>query len=320
MNIAVVILNWNNKELLHKFIPSLLNFSKEATLYVIDNASTDESVSFLENNFPTVKIIKNKENYGFAKGYNIGLKKIEADIFCLLNSDVEVTENWLNPIINLFNTNPELTAIQPKILDYFNKLSFEYAGAAGGFIDKFGYPYCRGRILDKIEIDNGQYNDTKQIMWASGACLFIKTKEFKKYLFDEDFFAHMEEIDLCWRLQNDGKQILYSSQSVVYHMGGASLNRISEYKTYLNFRNNLFMLVKNLPKNKLIFILFTRMVLDGIAAFCFLFKNRHKHFFAVLKAHLSFYKSFNKFYKKRQKNVVQKYYEEYSILLKFLFK
>ncbi len=313
MKIAIAILNWNNKELLEKFLPTLLEYSKEATIYVIDNASTDNSISFIEEKYHEVKIIKNKENYGYAKGYNKGLEFIEADIYCLLNSDVEVTKDWLSPIKKLFQEKSNVAAIQPKILDYKKKDTFEYAGAAGGFIDKFGYPYCRGRIFNKIEKDNQQYNNTINIVWASGACLFIRAKDFKTYLFDQDFFSHMEEIDLCWRLLNDEKQILYCGESTVYHIGGASLHHANEFKTYLNFRNNLYMLLKNLPKNQLVPILFLRMVLDGLAAFSFLFTRGYKHFFAVLKAHVSFYKNLSYFYKKRQQKVRKEYYQKVSV-------
>jgi GT2 family glycosyltransferase len=318
MKLAIVILAWNNKDLLDKFLPKLVEFSGDAQIYVIDNASTDHSVQFIEKNYPKIQIIKNQQNYGFAKGYNVGLQQIEADIYCLLNSDVEVTKNWTEPIIKLFQQKPNLAVAQPKILDYKNKNTFEYAGAAGGFIDKFGYPYCRGRIFDKTEQDFGQYNDTTSIMWASGACFFIRADEFTQNLFDPDFFSHMEEIDLCWRLSNQGKEIVCCGESAVYHVGGASLHHANAIKTYLNFRNNLFMLIKNLPKNQLFIIIFTRMILDGVAAFGFLFTRGFSHFLAVLKAHFSFYKNLNYFYQKRKGKFKQNYYQKFfAFLLKY---
>lgn len=287
--IAVVILNWNGKPLLEKFLPSVLTHSEKATIYVADNASTDDSVRFLETKYPSVKIIQNKENGGFAKGYNDALKQVDEEIFCLLNSDVEVTEGWLQPIIALFNTEPDTVIAQPKILDYKNRAYFEYAGAAGGFIDKFGYPYCRGRIFDTIEKDQGQYNDIIPIFWASGACFFIRKSVFEKLNgFDASFFAHMEEIDLCWRAHNMGYITKYVGTSTVYHVGGATLNTANPKKTYLNFRNSLFSLMKNAPGN-LFFLIFVRLVLDGLASFRFLTALKLVHIIAVLKAHGSFY-------------------------------
>ncbi|MGB2129317.1 MAG: glycosyltransferase family 2 protein, partial [Flavicella sp.] len=246
MKIAVVVLNWNGKKLLENFLPSLVAFSKEATVYVADNASTDDSVPFILEYFPSVKIIQNKKNGGYAKGYNDALQKIKADVYALVNSDIEVTENWLSPIIETFDSSKDIGIIQPKILDYNNKNRFEYAGAAGGFLDMLGYPFCRGRIFQSLENDTQQYNDNIAIDWASGACLFIRSKIYHELEgFDEDFFAHMEEIDLCWRLKNRGYRIGACGGSVVYHLGGGTLQKISPFKSYLNFRNNLYMLVKN---------------------------------------------------------------------------
>src|SRR5690606_18362263 len=225
MKVAVVILNWNGKELLEKFLPSVVANSKEATVYVADNASTDTSIAYVSKNFPEVKIIQNQENGGYAKGYNDALKKVPETLFVLLNSDVEVTKNWLQPIISEFERDDAIVAAQPKILDFKNRESFEYAGAAGGFLDKYGYPFCRGRIFDTLEKDVGQYNDTFPIFWASGACLFVRKDPFWKVGgFDEDYFAHQEEIDLCWRLQNLGGKIQYIGESKVFHVGGATLN------------------------------------------------------------------------------------------------
>ena len=311
MKIAVVILNWNGKKLLQDFLPSIVSFSKEATVYVADNASTDDSVPFILEHFPSVKIIQNKVNGGFAKGYNDALQKINAEVYALVNSDVEVSENWLVPIIETFETSKETGVIQPKILDYNNKNTFEYAGAAGGFIDMLGYPYCRGRIFQSLEKDTQQYNDSISIDWASGACLFIRRDIYRELEgFDEDFFAHQEEIDLCWRARNKGHQIKYVGTSIVYHVGGATLNEANSYKTFLNFRNSLFSLLKNLPKHKIIPLIFLRMVLDGIAAFRFVVQLKISHAFAILKAHMSFYKNISKMYSKR--NVVN-YKNKYKV-------
>ena len=302
MNVAIVILNWNGKQLLEQFLPSIITFSKGvADIYVADNASTDDSVAFVKDNFMDVKIIQNKGNGGYAKGYNDALQHIKADVFALVNSDIEVTENWLQPIIQQFKKEPNTAAIQPKILDFKNKTKFEYAGAGGGFIDKYAYPYCRGRMFDSLEEDKGQYNDTIDIFWSSGACFFIRTTIFHELKgFDEDYFAHQEEIDLCWRIQNAGYHIQYIGESTVYHVGGATLDKANPKKTYLNFRNSLYTITKNVPKGKLLSTIFTRMVLDGIAAFKFLIELKPTHFFAILKAHVSFYKNLNRFLKKRR--------------------
>ena len=301
MKIAVVILNWNGKELLERFLPSILSFSEGAHIYVADNASTDDSVSYVMKHFSKVTIIQNKTNGGYAKGYNDALKNLQEDIFVLLNSDVEVTEDWLIPIQKAFKKDTNLVAAQPKILDYKNKQYFEYAGAAGGYIDALGYPFCRGRIFDTIEKDNGQYNDIKNIFWASGACLFIKRTAFKKAGgFDEDFFAHQEEIDLCWRLQSNGGTIKYIGASKIYHVGGATLATANPKKTFYNFRNTLLMLLKNVRGSKVYFLLLIRMLLDGLAAIQFLFQGKFKHIGAILKAHLSFYRLFYIFLKKRK--------------------
>jgi GT2 family glycosyltransferase len=298
---AIVILNWNGKKLLEQFLPSVVNYSsKEAEVYVADNASTDNSISFVKEHFPTVKIVQNTKNGGYAKGYNDALQHIEADVFCLVNSDIEVTENWLTPIIDIFSREENTAAIQPKILDYKDKTKFEYAGAGGGFIDAFGYPFCRGRLFDHLETDNGQFDDASKIFWASGACFFIRSSVFKELQgFDEDFFAHQEEIDLCWRANNKGYDIKYVGTSTVYHVGGATLDTLNPRKTYLNFRNSLLSLLKNLPTSKLFSVIFLRLVLDGLAAVKFLIELKPKHLLAILKAHFSFYKNFLKFLKKR---------------------
>ncbi len=301
MKVAVVILNWNGKDLLEKFLPSVVRFSSEATVYVVDNASSDDSIVYVSEFFPSVKIIQNKVNGGYAKGYNDALKNLSEDIFVLLNSDVEVTKNWLPPILSEFEKDASVVAAQPKVLDYKNNEYFEYAGAAGGFIDKYGYPYCRGRVFNTLEKDMGQYNDVSQIFWASGACMFVKAKAFwQAGGLDEDYFAHQEEIDLCWRLQAKGGKILYVGASEVYHVGGATLATLNPKKTFYNFRNSLLNLLKNAAGTKAFTALFVRMLLDGLAAFQFLFQGKPKHFFAIIKAHFSFYKLLPKFIKKRE--------------------
>lgn len=317
MKIAIAILNWNGKNWLEKFLPYVLKYSLEAEIYVIDNASTDDSVPFLESNFPSVKIIQNPSNSGFAAGYNQGLKSIQADIYCLLNSDVEVTENWLSPIIELFSKDQNIAAVQPKILDYFQKNRFEFAGAGGGLIDNLGYPYCRGRIFDDIEIDNGQYDDDTEIFWASGCALFIRSEDFWSMNgFDERFFAHQEEIDLCWRLKNTGKNIYYTGKSKVYHVGGGTLNKQNPQKTYLNFRNNLTMLIKNLPASGIIPVIFSRLVLDGFAGLYFGYKNGWSHLWAILKAHFGFYGQIPASLKLRQDNQIKPYYQSKWLIFK----
>lgn len=303
MRIAVVILNWNGKDLLEKFLPDIIRYSPTefSDIYVADNASTDNSISYIKKNFSTVTIIQNAKNWGFARGYNEALKNVKADIFALVNSDIQVTEQWLDPIINQFKKFPEIGIIQPKILDYKQKSHFEYAGAAGGFIDKLGYPYCRGRIFTTLEKDNGQYNDSIPIFWATGACLFIRSKIYNELNgFDEDYFAHQEEIDLCWRANNAGYTSVYLSESTVYHIGGATLDDSHWHKTFYNFRNSLFNIVKNAPKNY-VWLIFQRLVLDGIAGVKFLFEGKFIHTLAIIRAHFSFYANFSKMLKKRKK-------------------
>ena len=316
--IAVVILNWNGQKLLEQFLPSVILYSKEAVVYVADNASTDDSILFIKKTFPTVKIIENKGNYGYAKGYNEALKYVEEEIYALVNSDIEVTENWLKPIIETFNNEINTAIIQPKILDFKNKSYFEYAGAAGGFIDKYGYPFCRGRLFNSIEKDYGQYNDSCEIFWASGACFFIRKDIFNILNgFDDHFFAHQEEIDLCWRAFNKNYIVKYNSKSVVYHVGGATLTLGNPKKTFLNFRNSLLMLVKNLPKNKILTVLLIRMLLDGVAGIQFIAKGKFAHFLAILKAHYSFYGLFLTYYKKRELHQFERYYKLKSIVYNY---
>jgi len=318
MKIAIVILNWNGKALLEKFLPEIIRYSptEYTDIYVADNASTDDSISFIKKSFVTIKIIKNTANWGFAKGYNLALDKIKADIFALVNSDIEVTHNWLEPIYNHFNQYSNTAIIQPKILDYKDKIYFEYAGAAGGYIDKLGYPYCRGRIFNSLEKDAGQYNDVQSIFWASGACFFIRSEVFKKLGgFDADFYAHQEEIDLCWRAQNSGYQIMYIGASTVYHVGGATLRTYHWKKTFLNFRNSLYSITKNAPSNYLLLI-FQRLLLDGIAGVKFILEGKPIHTFAILKAHFSFYANFFKMKNKRKLTLQKRrdYFSKKSIV------
>lgn len=319
--IAVIILNWNGEKLLRQFLPSVIQFSPEAEIYVADNASTDMSIEVLQNEFPSVKIIKNTENFGFAKGYNKALKEVNEPILALVNSDIEVTKNWLTPILSQFENEPKTAVIQPKILDFKKKTHFEYAGAGGGFIDKYGFPFCRGRVFETVEEDFGQYNDATKIFWASGACFFIRNSVFKQLNgFDADFFAHQEEIDLCWRAKNAGFTIKYNPLSTVYHVGGATLNVGNPQKTYLNFRNSLWMLTKNLPKNKLFSILFLRLCLDGFAGIKFFFQGNFSHTWAIIKAHFSLYGNFKKFYRKRPTETISGYYKINSVVYSYFFK
>ena len=319
--IAVVILNWNGAKLLEQFLPSIVAFSNEATIYVADNASTDSSIEVIQNQFPSVKIIQNTGNFGFAKGYNEALQFVEEAYYALVNSDIEVTEHWLAPILELFETQPETAIIQPKLLDFKKKTHFEYAGGAGGFIDKYGYPFCRGRIFDTVEEDKNQYDDEIEIFWASGACFFIRKEAYQKLNgFDADFFAHQEEIDLCWRAFNSGYKTKYTSKSIVYHVGGATLNEGNPRKTFLNFRNSLLMLTKNLPKNKLLPIIFVRMILDGLAGIQFILKGKFAHFWAILQAHFSFYKLAAQVFKKRGSMQKPNYYKTKSIVYRYFIK
>lgn len=321
MKIAVVILNWNGAQLLEQFLPKIIQFSPEATIYVADNASTDNSINVLKNSFPEVQIIINQQNYGFAKGYNEALKEVNADVFALVNSDIEVTPDWLKPIIKTFQTEKNTAIIQPKILDYKDKSKFEYAGAAGGFIDAYGFAFCRGRIFETVEEDFNQYNDVVEIFWASGACFFIRSEIYNELKgFDDTFFAHQEEIDLCWRAFNKNYTIKYIPNSVVYHIGGATLQHGNPKKTFLNFRNSLFMLTKNLPQNKLFSRLFIRLSLDGIAGIQFILKGKPKHCWAILKAHFYFYKNLTSNYKKRQDYQRKDYYKIKSIVYTYFLK
>lgn len=316
-DVAIAILNWNGKKWLEKFLPNVIENSPQAQVYIIDNASTDDSVDYVLRSFPSVRIIQNQDNLGFTGGYNKGLKQIKEKYYCLLNSDIEVTKDWIEPIIALFEKDDDIAVIQPKILAYYQKTHFEFAGAAGGFIDNLGYPYCRGRIFEKIEEDLGQYNDEIQIFWASGCSLFIRRDAFWEINgFDECFFAHQEEIDLCWRLNNLGKKIFYTGYSTIYHIGGGTLNKQNPRKTYLNIRNNLLMLLKNLPLLSILWVIPLRLVLDFFAAIYLGYKEGVGHIGAVFKAHLSFYTLIFKMLKCRGKNQIPNYYQEKWLVFK----
>ena len=300
-NTAVVILNFNGEDYLKNFLPSVLQYSGNAEIIVADNKSTDNSIKILKEEFPSVRLIELAENYGFAGGYNKALEQVNSEFLILLNSDVEVTENWLTPMIKFLNDNPSYAACQPKVKDHKKPEKFEYAGASGGFIDSLGYPYCRGRIFDTIEDDKGQYDEPLDIFWAAGACLVIRNKIFKEVGgLDIDFFAHMEEIDLCWRIKSLGHKIKAIPDAVIYHVGGGTLSKLSPVKTHLNFRNGLYMLIKNLPIKNLILKFPLRIFLDWIAVIKFIIEGNGKHGLAVLKAHFDVLFTFNKTLKKRE--------------------
>jgi hypothetical protein len=320
--VAVVILNYNGKDFLRKFLPPLIERTgDDAEIWVADNNSLDGSIEVMTDEFPDVKLIENHYNAGFAGGYNMALQQIEADYYVLLNSDIEVTEGWVKPVIKQMEKDEKIAACQPKILAYHDKEEFEYAGASGGFIDKYGYPFCRGRVFQVLEKDEGQYNDSIDIFWATGACLFVRSDVYHRYGgLDQDFFAHMEEIDFCWRLKNEGYRIMVCPSSTVYHVGGGTLPKRSARKTYLNFRNNLALLFKNIPSNQLFQVFLIRFILDGVAALKFFFEGGFQDLIAVIEAHLYFYKNFGKLKKKRkglkqgkvpevyQKNIVFEHY------------
>jgi GT2 family glycosyltransferase len=294
-----------------------------AEIIVADNASTDSSIEFLQQEYPEIRIISNLTNGGFAKGYNDALAQVDADYFILLNSDIEVTERWIEPVIDLMESDRSIAACQPKLLSYYQREKFEYAGAAGGFIDKYGYPFCRGRIFQDIETDNGQYNDAFEVFWATGACMFVRAEVYRQFGgFDEDFFAHMEEIDFCWQLKNGGYKIFYCPDSVVYHVGGGTLPKASWQKTYLNFRNNLALLYKNLPHHLMLPVFSVRFPLDGVAAIKFLLDGGYRDFYAVIRAHLHFYRNLRRLRNKRKltvKTLVHGVYDG-SLLKEYYFR
>jgi len=302
MKLSIVILNWNGSHHLKRFLPSVVRYSNYdwAEIVVADNHSDDESCEVIKQEFPGVKLLVLDRNYGFAEGYNRALKDNDAEYIMLLNSDVAVTENWLEPMIQMMDSNPFIAACQPKIMQLDQPEKFEYAGASGGFIDHYGYPFCRGRMVNVQEHDFGQYDSPISVFWASGAAMLVRGKLWHESGgFDVDFWAHMEEIDLCWRMKNQGYKIVVCPQSIVFHLGGGSLSYGSPQKIYLNFRNNLFLLYKNLPKGKFYKTLIIRMILDGVAAFQFLFTGQFIAFTKVLGAHRDFYKSLGKLRNKR---------------------
>ena len=298
--IAVVILNFNGRSFLQRFLPSVIQYSKEAEIVVADNASTDDSVEFLKSHFPELRLLINNKNSGFAGGYNWALSQLDSKYFVLLNSDIQVTENWLTPLLKLMESDKSIAVCQPKILSYNQKQLFEYAGASGGFIDKLGYPFCRGRVFEDLEKDDGQYDDAREVFWATGACMFVRADVYHALDgLDDDFFAHMEEIDFCWRAKNEGFKIYVQPASIIYHVGGGTLPRNSSQKTYLNFRNNFALLYKNLPQNRLWKVLIVRLFLDGLAGLKFLLEGHGKDMLAVVRAHFYFYTHLNKLNIKR---------------------
>lgn len=303
--VSVVILNWNGEEMLRRFLPSVVAYSQGegVEVCVADNASSDGSLTLLETTFPSVRLVKLDANYGFAEGYNRALSQLDSEYVVLLNSDVEVTPHWLGPLVEYMDEHSEVAACQPKLLNQRNKSFFEYAGASGGYMDKYGYPFCRGRIFDVLEEDHGQYDTVRQVFWVSGAAMFIRLNEYKEAGgLDKDFFAHMEEIDLCWRLNARGKTLVCIPQSVVFHVGGGTLGKENPRKTFLNFRNNLLMLYKNLPENELKKVLFVRGVLDWIAAFVFFLKGERESAEAVLQARREFKRLRASYEEKRAEN------------------
>lgn len=301
--VAVVILNYNGKKMLETFLPTLVanTDSELADIVVADNASTDDSVAYMREHFPNIRLIVNTFNGGFSTGYNLALRQVEASYYVLLNSDIEVTPNWLLPVVALMDADEDIAACQPKIRSYYEREKFEYAGAAGGFIDKYGYPFCRGRLFQYLEVDDGQYESAIEVFWATGACLFVRSDVFHRFGgLDDSFFAHMEEIDFCWRIKNEGFKVYCCPQSVVFHIGGGTLPKKSPQKTFLNFRNNLSLLLKNLPHGKVLFILLYRVLLDWVAALKFLVEGSFADFWAVIRAHFAFFARIPKLIKVRK--------------------
>lgn len=341
INIAIVILNWNGRSMLERFLPSVLRYSLmdspseagwqvpnaaplELTSQVIvaDNGSTDDSVHFLRQRYPNLPLILLDKNYGFAEGYNRALQQVEADYYILLNSDVEPTPHWIQPVVAMMERDWRVAIAQPKLLMYDRRDTFEYAGAAGGYIDSFGYPFCRGRLFTTLERDHGQYDDEADIFWASGAAMFVKAKVWRKIGgLDPDFFAHMEEIDFCWRAKNAGYHVRYCPRSTVFHVGGGTLPKSSPFKTHLNFRNNLSMLYKNLPTSRLRRVIQLRLVLDWVAALKFLLEGHWGEFKAVSKAHREFLALRPQLREKRQRlshHTVSALYQGHILLEYFL--
>ena len=316
MRIGIVVINWNGLELLKKYLKVLIQNSVNHNIYLIDNNSEDESVSYVSSNHSEVNIIKLDKNYGFAEGYNRGIQKVKEEIICIINNDVEVTKDWLKPIVKKFNNYPDLI-IQPKILDINKKTYFEYAGAAGGYIDKYGYPYCRGRIFETIEEDKNQYKD-EEIFWSSGACMFLSKKIFNELGgFDKSFFAHMEEIDFCWRAFNHGYKTHLVSTSKIYHLGAATIKKDSK-KTFLNYRNSLLMLTKNLPLKSLLNTLLIRLIMDILSSLRFILSGKIYHFMSIYKAHLHYYLMLRGLLSKRNNGKIRSnYFKINSIVYKY---
>lgn len=323
--LAIVILNWNGKKFLQAFLPTLIEHCPSyAKIVVADNHSTDDSVAFMRAQFPDIQLVINDDNGGFSKGYNTALKQIEAQYYCLLNSDIEVTPRWVEPIIALLDADAAVAAVQPKICSFANKQQFEYAGAAGGFIDRYGYPFCRGRLFNEVEMDNGQYDQPMEVFWATGAAMFVRSNIYHQLGgLDEDFFAHMEEIDFCWRMKNAGYKLMIEPQSVIYHIGGGTLPKNNAFKTFLNFRNNLYLLLKNLPKNRLFITFFVRFFMDNVAALFFLLQGNVADFKAVYKAWWAFLKNYKTMKKKRSGEQTLAYralYRGSTVFLHYLFR
>lgn len=301
--VAIIILNWNGRGYLEKFLPSVIKYSsgKQNKIVIVDNHSTDDSLNFVKNQYPEIDLIAFNTNHGFARGYALALPHIEAEYYVLLNSDVEVTPNWLEPLIDLLDNDSSIAAAMPKIRSYNDKEYFEYAGAAGGFIDRFGYPFCRGRILTALEKDTGQYNDSREIFWASGACMFLRSSAYSKTGgLDGDFFAHMEEIDLCWRLKRQGYKIYYCAGSTVFHVGGGTLPNDNPRKLYYNYRNSLFLLFKNLNRSEFFTVLIPRLILDGISSTLYLLQGKLAFLMSVIRAHVRFYINLPRLINKRR--------------------
>lgn len=321
--LAIVILNWNGKRFLEQFLPVLEQYLPEyAEIVVADNASSDGSVAFLKEAHPSVRVLEHTENEGFARGYNHAFEHVEAEYYCLLNSDIEVTPHWIEPIIEQMDSDERIAAVQPKLLSYHDRGRFEYAGASGGFVDKYGYPFCRGRVFSNVEEDHGQYDNEMDIFWASGAALFVRSDVYRTMGgLDPDFFAHMEEIDFCWRIKNLGYKIKVNPASVVYHIGGGTLPKNNSLKTFLNFRNSLYLLIKNLPDERLAKTLTLRFFLDQVAAFSFLAQGHVKDFAAVYKAIYTVARTYKRFYAKRNtfpKLAFQDCYPESVVKLHYL--
>ena len=292
--VAVVILNWNGRVFLEKFLAPLVEHTacEGVSFVIIDNGSSDDSCAFVSENYPKMQLIRLDKNYGYTGGYNIGLQQVKADYYVLLNSDVKVSPNWLAPLLSLMNSEANIGVCMPKIKAFNTPQCFEYAGAAGGFIDRFGFPFCRGRILSCIEEDKQQYDNRMDVFWATGACMVVRAQLFHELGgFDEHFFAHMEEIDFCWRVQIAGYKVMCEPVSVVYHIGGGTLPNNNPHKLYFNYRNSLYMLYKNLPRSKRFFIFFIRIILDSLSAIVYLFSGKFSFFSAVCRAHFRFWRN-----------------------------